>query len=300
LLIHAGASLAYSDAEGNTALHFAALNGSIEVTKLLLQNDSDIRAKNLQGHTPLDLASSLAGRAVALLLVEHGGNTEAESPRQGSATSFSPESQKGLNRSLSPFPTSQNINVTPLDRKYCAEHFTCCVCPKVFDANDSYYEHETQVYCLEHYTTMFAQRCSGCKRPILRQSVEISRNGENQYWHQECQAVHKYLNVCLTKDGDNVTTPDLEDMEVVVREIWTTLSVYEETTASYISDYVLHAGNGSIVESLAAIMGLIDAIAVLFSAVETLDEATIKAGKQGSYFIPGLNTAKLTGSRSTI
>ena len=81
--------------------------------------------------------------------------------------------------------------ITALDRKYHIEHFTCCVCPAVFGPQDSYYEHDTKVYCHYHYSTQFAAKCNGCQTAILKQFVEIFRNGQNQHWHPECYMIHK-------------------------------------------------------------------------------------------------------------
>jgi hypothetical protein len=83
--------------------------------------------------------------------------------------------------------------VTALDRKYHVEHFTCSLCDMVFGPQDSYYEHEGQVYCHFHYSTKFAVRCHGCRRAILKQFVEISRGGTTQHWHPECYMIHKVL-----------------------------------------------------------------------------------------------------------
>lgn len=81
--------------------------------------------------------------------------------------------------------------ITALDRKYHIEHFTCCVCPTVFGPQDSYYEHDAKVYCHYHYSTRFAAKCNGCQTAILKQFVEIFRNGQNQHWHPECYMIHK-------------------------------------------------------------------------------------------------------------
>lgn len=81
--------------------------------------------------------------------------------------------------------------ITALERKYHIEHFTCCVCPTVFGPQDSYYEHDGKVYCHYHYSTQFAARCNGCQTAILKQFVEIFRNGQNQHWHPECYMIHK-------------------------------------------------------------------------------------------------------------
>jgi hypothetical protein len=81
--------------------------------------------------------------------------------------------------------------VTALDKKYHVEHFTCSLCDLVFGPQDSYYEHDGQVYCHFHYSTKFAVRCHGCRRAILKQFVEISRTGTAQHWHPECYMIHK-------------------------------------------------------------------------------------------------------------
>ncbi|KAF9699417.1 hypothetical protein EKO04_002619 [Ascochyta lentis] len=94
--------------------------------------------------------------------------------------------------------------ITALERKYHIEHFTCSVCPTVFGASDSYYEHEGSVYCHYHYSTKFAQRCNGCQTSILKQFVEIYRNGQNQHWHPECYMIHKYWNVRLHSTGQPI------------------------------------------------------------------------------------------------
>ncbi|KAI5304483.1 hypothetical protein KEM56_006454 [Ascosphaera pollenicola] len=87
--------------------------------------------------------------------------------------------------------------ITALNHKYHIEHFTCSTCPTVFGSQDSYYEYNGQVYCHYHYFTKFAQRCNGCQSAILKQFVEIFRNGQNQHWHPECYMIHKFWNVRL-------------------------------------------------------------------------------------------------------
>ncbi|KAI5288059.1 hypothetical protein KEM54_005505 [Ascosphaera aggregata] len=87
--------------------------------------------------------------------------------------------------------------ITALNHKYHIEHFTCTTCPTVFGAQDSYYEYKDRVYCHYHYFTKFAQRCNGCQSAILKQFVEIFRNGQNQHWHPECYMIHKFWNVRL-------------------------------------------------------------------------------------------------------
>ncbi|KAF2465060.1 rho-type GTPase-activating protein-like protein [Lindgomyces ingoldianus] len=178
--------------------------------------------------------------------------------------------------------------ITALERKYHIEHFTCSVCPTVFGASDSYYEHEGSVYCHFHYSTKFAQRCNGCQTAILKQFVEIYRNGQNQHWHPECYMIHKYWNVRLHSTGQPIIEAQLSDSEATdaVREtvrkreeeieakvnwIWKTLSTFEEKSATCISDMLLHVSNGAYFDGVMAAKKFIVHIELLFGAADDLD-----------------------------
>ncbi|KAI7497227.1 GTPase-activating protein-like protein of the rho/rac family [Hortaea werneckii] len=193
--------------------------------------------------------------------------------------------------------------ITALDRKYHIEHFTCSVCPTVFGASDSYYEHEGSVYCHYHYSTRFAQKCNGCGTAILKQFVEIFRNGGVQHWHPECYMIHKYWNVRLhaptpnkpplheAEDRETEAKRAEEDMEAseaseelrrVVRTeeekvegkvhwIWQTLSTFEEKSATCISDMLLHVSNGAYMDGVVAAKKFITHVDLLFAAADDLD-----------------------------
>lgn len=179
--------------------------------------------------------------------------------------------------------------ITALERKYHIEHFTCSVCPTVFGASDSYYEHEGSVYCHYHYSTKFAQRCNGCQTSILKQFVEIFRNGQNQHWHPECYMIHKYWNVRLHSTGQPImdTLPAAEadatdairenvrqqeeEIEAKVNWIWKTLSAFEEKSATCISDMLLHVSNGAYVDGVMAAKKFIIHVELLFTAADELD-----------------------------
>lgn len=81
--------------------------------------------------------------------------------------------------------------ITALDNKYHLDHFTCSICPTVFGPQDSYYEHESKVYCHYHYSVHYAVKCAGCRSAILKQFVEINRNGLDEHWHPECYMINK-------------------------------------------------------------------------------------------------------------
>ncbi|EPQ27143.1 uncharacterized protein PFL1_05424 [Pseudozyma flocculosa PF-1] len=91
--------------------------------------------------------------------------------------------------------------ITALGKKFHVEHFTCSVCPTVFGPQDSYYEHDSQVFCHFHYSTRFAIKCTGCKTAILKQFVEINRNNNDEHWHPECYMIHKFWNIKLCPTG---------------------------------------------------------------------------------------------------
>ena len=183
--------------------------------------------------------------------------------------------------------------ITALERKYHIEHFTCSVCPTIFGAEDSYYEHEGKVYCHYHYSTQHAQRCNGCQTAILKQFVEIFRNGQNQHWHPECYMIHKFWNVRLALNPDpQVPVPnqnaseetrdrvrDEEDhMEAKVYRIWSVLSAFEESSAACISDMLLHVSNGAYMESVMVAKKFIWHVDILFSATDRLDNLVASEG----------------------
>lgn len=87
-------------------------------------------------------------------------------------------------------PCSDVFGSAP-DKKFHVEHFTCSVCPTLFGPQDSYYEHEGDVYCHFHYSTRFATKCAGCNSAILKQFVEINRNMRDECWHPECYMINK-------------------------------------------------------------------------------------------------------------
>ena len=188
--------------------------------------------------------------------------------------------------------------VTALDRKYHIDHFTCSVCTTAFGAKDSYYEHDGMVYCHYHYSTRFAQRCNGCQTAILKQFVEIFRNGQNQHWHPECYMIHKFWNVRLAKaNGDsplevasdddaseeqrNKMRDEEETMEERTYRIWSVLSQFEESSAACISDMLLHVSNGAYMEGVLVAKKFISYVEILFTGTDRLDSYVIASGKNG-------------------
>lgn len=195
-----------------------------------------------------------------------------------------------------------------MDRKYHIEHFTCSVCPTVFGAQDSYYEHEGNVYCHYHYSTKFAQRCQGCQNAILKQFVEIFRNGQNQHWHPECYMIHKYWNVRLSNVDKEMAAPapiepvmteedasdeirravraDEEKVEEKVLWIWRTLSAFEEKSAQCISEMLVNVSSGKYIEGIQAARKFIVHVELFFASADDLDQMLTAATPKGLRHLP--------------
>ena len=174
----------------------------------------------------------------------------------------------------------------------------------MFGAQDSYYEHDGQVYCHYHYSTQFAQRCNGCQTAILKQFVEIFRNGQNQHWHPECYMIHKFWNVRLAssqdvidikrqlenttdEEGRNQVREEEERMEEKVYRIWSVLSTFEESSAACISDMLLHVSNGAYVDGVLVAKKFIWHVDILFHSADKLDATMSRTGSKGKY-LPNL------------
>lgn len=201
--------------------------------------------------------------------------------------------------------------ITALGSKYHVDHFTCSLCSTPFGPEDSYYEHEGQVYCHFHYSTLFAIQCTGCQTAILKQFVEINRNNADEHWHPECYMIHRYWKIKLAPAGPAPTdtlpdevplsmpggltlTPSSSEeqlvqtrrtheetptsvlqkqraMEIRVFTIWRVLSSFEESSAGCISDMLRHVSNGKYVGGVRFAARFVLHVEVLFSAIDELE-----------------------------
>jgi hypothetical protein len=76
LLLESGAKL-QSFSFGNTELHVAALQGSTDVARLLVERGADVNAVNEYGHTPLYYAARHGHRKTAAALIAAGAKESA-------------------------------------------------------------------------------------------------------------------------------------------------------------------------------------------------------------------------------
>lgn len=193
--------------------------------------------------------------------------------------------------------------ITACNKKFHVEHFTCSLCPTLFGPQDSYYEHDGDVYCHFHYSTRFATKCAGCNSAILKQFVEINRNSRDECWHPECYMINKFWNVKVasrrpTSSASSIVSPDalsplsptptsFQDeesaespstlrekqarMEQQVYRIWTVLSAFEESSAACISDMLRQVSNGAYLEAIRMAEKFILHVEVLFATIDDLE-----------------------------
>ncbi|KAI7870235.1 hypothetical protein BDF14DRAFT_1776310 [Spinellus fusiger] len=176
--------------------------------------------------------------------------------------------------------------IIALDKKYHTHHFTCGACSVEFGPNDSYYEHNGQVFCHFDYSVQFAVMCAGCEMAILKQYVEIDRKDDVEHWHPECYMIHKYWNV-------RIAQPSVEDSETSIQKdrphhspgqllekqheteekvfrIWQVLSAFEESSAVCISEMLLHVSNGNYVNGICLSERFLIHVEALFSGIDEL------------------------------
>lgn len=172
------------------------------------------------------------------------------------------------------------------------------MCETVFGPQDSYYEHNDEVYCHFHYSTRFAVKCVGCANAILKQFVEINRNQKDECWHPECYMIHKFWNVKLTSkfkatplasaassvneqamsssDEESRETPaslraKQTRMETQVEHIWRVLSAFEESSAACISEMLRFVSSSQYLEAVIMAEHFILHVEVLFAAIDDLE-----------------------------
>ncbi|KAF7998935.1 hypothetical protein HF325_006467 [Metschnikowia pulcherrima] len=190
--------------------------------------------------------------------------------------------------------------ITALGNKYHLEHFKCNACDKVFESDESYYEHENSVYCHFHYSKLFATKCEGCQSLIVKQFVELFKSGKVQQWHPECYMVFKFWNVSVTVDSvglpeDHINaaielpSQDLvfseQKIEQAVMRCWVVLSGFEETLASCISEMLLSACSGKRLKGLSTTGKFVLFVEVLFKALDYVQSMCLEV-KPDSASVP--------------
>jgi ankyrin repeat protein len=63
---------------GQTPLHFACIDGNIDIVKVLLENGVDVNLTNASGQTPLHVACSKGHTDVVQLLIDSGVRVDVD------------------------------------------------------------------------------------------------------------------------------------------------------------------------------------------------------------------------------
>ena len=84
--IRQGTSVRVRDADGSTALHWAASQGDVELVRALIAAGADVRVENDFGATPMSAAAEIGNANVIAMLLKAGAN--AESPNAEGETAL--------------------------------------------------------------------------------------------------------------------------------------------------------------------------------------------------------------------
>ena len=75
-LVQSGADVKAAQADGATALHWAAYHGDVALAELLLKAGADVAAANRMGSTPMWLAASQGDGKMVAALLNNGANAQ--------------------------------------------------------------------------------------------------------------------------------------------------------------------------------------------------------------------------------
>src|SRR5688572_224394 len=79
-LVQSGADVKAAQADGATALHWAAYNGDVSLALLLLEAGADVAAANRNGSTPMWLAASQGDAPMIEALLKGGADANEQLP----------------------------------------------------------------------------------------------------------------------------------------------------------------------------------------------------------------------------
>ena len=78
-LLEKGINVNTEDEGGNTALHFASLNGKKDIVKILLENKANPNATNNKSQKPIEYSNSKGFNEITELLLSFGSTDKAQS-----------------------------------------------------------------------------------------------------------------------------------------------------------------------------------------------------------------------------
>ncbi|PGH34105.1 hypothetical protein GX50_03068 [[Emmonsia] crescens] len=170
----------------------------------------------------------------------------------------------------------RDLYISALGRKYHMDHFTCHSCQHAIGPGDNYYIHGSKAYCKDDYMAKYADRCYGCGMPIMDQYIKVY-TPKKRVWHKRCYQTHKRHNPASSLADMRVM--DEQGAEFAPINIESILNKFEAMVTSCISDSLENLEPGSHEKISEGILTLINALGVLFSSIDIVDDARRKAGK---------------------
>lgn len=177
------------------------------------------------------------------------------------------------------------------------DHFTCHSCQHAIGPGDNYYIHGSKAYCKDDYMAKYADRCYGCGMPIMDQYIKVY-TPKKRVWHKRCYQTHKRHNPASSLADMRVM--DEQGAEFAPINIESILNKFEAMVTSCISDSLENLEPGSHEKISEGILTLINALGVLFSSIDIVDDARRKAGKTGKCVHTNSSHCKMINRNSTL
>ncbi|EEB05537.1 rho-type GTPase-activating protein [Schizosaccharomyces japonicus yFS275] len=181
--------------------------------------------------------------------------------------------------------------ITAAGQKYHVDHFTCQMCPTVLGPRDCYYLHEDQTYCSFHYAALYATRCKGCSLAILKDFVEVFRDGKKTCWHLPCHLTYKHWHVsyygyfkkqicspssisAVYDDGQRERIEERDkQLHTTIIHVWLVMSQFEEQMALCLGDMLASFSKRNVTAIILSTQFLVSLVKPLFKAIITVDSA---------------------------
>ncbi|KAI7849537.1 hypothetical protein BDC45DRAFT_271959 [Circinella umbellata] len=171
-------------------------------------------------------------------------------------------------------------------------HPHCLQCPDCTrlgkEQGEPCFEYNDQAYCRYHFSLLSETHCIGCDQAILKQFVEHPINYPDKKWHPECYMIQKFWNIRLCEsycyeDSKLMDPKRLQEVQNLIEKkinrIWTDVSAFEESSATCISDMLLHVAAGAYIEGLRMATQFVTHLEVLFSALDWINMVLIDKGE---------------------
>ncbi|ORX44124.1 hypothetical protein BCR36DRAFT_415163 [Piromyces finnis] len=176
-------------------------------------------------------------------------------------------------------------HINAVNKKFHVEHFTCDVCNTVLPPSSNYFQNNGNIYCQEHFSELFVNRCSGCHTLLIRQqSIKFDKNVNlKEQWHPECYVIYKSWNVKLVLEDEVPKEPPVEPkdfnaeiekqkiIEEKIGRIWSILSAFEESSAECMAEILSYVSENLYLDGIEQAGNFLCHVDVLFSGIDEIE-----------------------------